>query len=148
MKVSDIVENERSYVNPVKVKSALPSPIMLVCGMHDGGEINLLQTLHTPQDMVEQGIDIIDFGVCRQHRPQSAQATALDTHFLRVRQRYLIVQHPHRKTEVVAQMSVQFLAACMAGGRAAHHDFTFGNLYPIGTGAGYAGTQERLVKRA
>jgi len=126
-------------------ESALSSLVMLACGMHDSGEINITQTPRALQNTVEQGIDILDFGVCRQHRPHPAQAAALDTHFLRVRQRHLIVQHPHRKTEVVAQMPVQFLAAQMTGGIAAHHDFTFGNLHPIGTGAGYAGTQDRLM---
>lgn len=130
------------------MESVLPSPVMHVCGMHDSGEINLTQTPRTPQNMVKQGINILDFWVCRQHRPQSAQAAALDTHFLRVGERHLVVQRAHRKTKVVAQMSVQFLAARVTGGRTAHHDFTFGNLHPIGTGAGNAGTQNRLVKRA
>ena len=57
---------------------------MLARGMHDSGEIDILQTPLVLQDLIEQGIDIFHFRVRRQHCAEPAQAAALDTHFLRV----------------------------------------------------------------
>ncbi|WP_407898301.1 hypothetical protein [Ferrigenium sp. UT5] len=116
--------------------------------MHNDGKINIGQPLKSLQDLFEQGIDVPHFRIGRDHRRQTAQATALDTHLLRVRQGQLIVQHAHRKTEVVTQMRVQFLTAAMTGFRVAYHDLTFGDLHPVGTGTGDTGAQDRFLKRA
>lgn len=120
---------------------------MLTCGMDDGGEIDAIERCDGLRDPVQQGIDVTDFRVCRQNNPQSAQPATLDAHLLPVRKRYLVMQIADHKTEVVAQVPVQFQTAQLAGWHATGHDLTLGDLHPYRTAAGGTGIQNGLLER-